>query len=412
MTNLDLEFVRQQFPAFSEVSLNNTAFFENAGGSYMCHQVMDRLDDYIRQHKVQPFYTNPVSSKAGDWMTESYAALAMWLNATAEEIYFGPSTSQNTYVLANSIMGWLKPGDEVIVTNQDHEANIGAWRKLSDRGIVVREWCVDPESGKLDIQTLPPLISAKTKLLTFPHCSNILGDINPVAEICDVAHQHGVRTIVDGVSFAGHGLPDFKELKTDVYLFSLYKVFGPHQGVMVIAKDMANQLNNQSHFFLDNVREKRLCPAGADHAQVAAVKGVSDYFTSLFQHHFSLDTPQSPQHMTSSVRGLLHNAEIQLLDTLLDYLSRHPAIRIIGPDTVDQRAPTISVTIKGHSPVSVMENLGQQGILCGAGHFYSFRLLQALNIDPNSGVLRFSMVHYTSREDVANLVSKLDELIT
>lgn len=378
----------------------------------MCHQVMDRLDDYIRQHKVQPFYTNPVSSKAGDWMTESYAALAMWLNATAEEIYFGPSTSQNTYVLANSIMGWLKPGDEVIVTNQDHEANIGAWRKLSDRGIVVREWCVDPESGKLDIQTLPPLISAKTKLLTFPHCSNILGDINPVAEICDVAHQHGVRTIVDGVSFAGHGLPDFKELKTDVYLFSLYKVFGPHQGVMVIAKDMANQLNNQSHFFLDNVREKRLCPAGADHAQVAAVKGVSDYFTSLFQHHFSLDTPQSPQHMTSSVRGLLHNAEIQLLDTLLDYLSRHPAIRIIGPDTVDQRAPTISVTIKGHSPVSVMENLGQQGILCGAGHFYSFRLLQALNIDPNSGVLRFSMVHYTSREDVANLVSKLDELIT
>ncbi|XAW87781.1 aminotransferase class V-fold PLP-dependent enzyme [Vibrio sp. CDRSL-10 TSBA] len=132
MNTLDLDFVRQQFPAFAEPSLLDKAFFENAGGSYLCRQVLEKFDHYFHQLKVQPYYPNPVSAQAGQWMDASYQALAPWLNSAADEIYFGPSTSQNTYVLANAVMGWLQSGDEIIVTNQDHEANSGAWRRLAE----------------------------------------------------------------------------------------------------------------------------------------------------------------------------------------------------------------------------------------------------------------------------------------
>ena len=230
MASLDIDFVRRQFPAFAEPSLKDTAFFENAGGSYMCQPVLDRLDAYLRQLKLQPYHASPAATKAGQWMDSSYQALAPWLNVRPDEIYFGPSTSQNTYVLAQAVWGWIKPGDEIIVSNQDHEANGGVWRRLAERGVVVHEWQVQPDTGKLLLADLQALLHDRVKLLVFPHCSNILGDINPVAEICALARQYGVRTIVDGVSFAGHGLPDCQALGADVYLFSLYKVYGPHQG--------------------------------------------------------------------------------------------------------------------------------------------------------------------------------------
>ena len=194
---------------------------ENAGGSYMCMQVNDRLSHYYSSCKVQPYHPSPIAEKAGAMMDEAYTSLAPWINVNPEQIYFGPSTSQNTYVLSKAMMGWLKSGDEIIVTNQDHEANIGSWRRLTQLGIEVKEWSVDPKTGVLPIEKLIPLITQKTKLLMFPHCSNILGGINPVREICTLARENGVKTVVDGVSFAGHGLPDIRALGCDVYLFYL-----------------------------------------------------------------------------------------------------------------------------------------------------------------------------------------------
>lgn len=411
MTALDINFVRQQFPAFNEPSLKDKAFFENAGGSYMCQQVLGRFDDYFRQLKVQPYYSNPVSSKAGEWMDESYGSLAPWLNVENDEIYFGPSTSQNTYVLASAVMGWLQPGDEIIVTNQDHEANSGVWRRLSERGIVVREWQVNPASGMLELGSLISLFSSRTKLLTFPHCSNIVGYINSVSDICGIARSHGVRTVVDGVSYAGHGLPDVTALGADIYLFSLYKVYGPHLGVMVIQKEMAGLLSNQGHYFNADIREKRLYPAGPDHAQVASAKGVGDYFENLYQFHFGGQEPVSSELKAEKVRTLLHHAEASLISPLMDYFRGHPAIHIVGPDSTENHAATISVTVDNFTPSELAQQLGDEGILCGAGNFYSCRLLQAMNIDPVQGVLRFSMVHNTTLEEVNRLIATLDRLL-
>ncbi|MBG0790468.1 MAG: aminotransferase class V-fold PLP-dependent enzyme [Desulfovibrionaceae bacterium] len=411
MTTLDTTFVRGQFPAFAEETLEQTVFLENAGGSHMCRQVMDRLDGFYRRCKVQPYYPNPVSMQAGHMMDEAYPALAAWMNVTPEEVYFGPSTSQNTYVLAHAVLGWLQPGDEVIVTNQDHEANSGAWRRLAQCGMTVKEWTVDPVTGSLHLDKLLPLITDRTKLLAFTHCSNILGEVNPVADICRAARERGVRTVVDGVSFAGHGLPDVRALGADIYLFSLYKVYGPHLGAMVIAPDMAENLHNQGHYFHEGVRVKRLMPSGPDHAQIGSAKGVADYFEALYQHHYSDGDTASAAHKAEAVRALLKQGEHAAMAALLDYIDGNDRLQLIGPADPDRRNPTISVLPAGKSPLELAEALGDKGILCGAGHFYSVRLVKALGIDPDLGVLRFSMVHYTSENDVKRLAAELDALL-
>lgn len=407
MTDLDLAFVRQQFPAFAEADLAGTAFFENAGGSYMCRQVMDRFDTYLRQCKLQPWHLNRAAQKAGAMMDESYGALAGWMNVPANHVHFGPSTSQHVYVLAQAVTDWLDPGDEIIVTNQDHEANSGAWRRLARQGFVIREWQVDPETGSLSVDDLKNLITPKTRLLAFSHCSNILGEINPVADICALARQHDIRTVVDGVSYAGHGLPDCSALGADVYLYSLYKVFGPHQGVMVIRPDMAALLGNQGHYFNADQARKTLLPAGPDHAQIAASKGVADYFDTLYQHHFP-DTPDAdPADKAAAIRALLHQAEQSRLAQLLTGLNHIPGLRILGPREPENRTSTIAVTIKGRHPDQLCETLDTYGILAGTGHFYSLRLLEAMGLDGQQGVLRFSMAHYTSAAEVTQLLDAL-----
>ena len=277
MSSLDLNFVRRQFPAFSEPSLAGQAFFENAGGSYACTQVIDRLHNFYTKLKVQPHHRYPTSQEAGREMDSSYPAFAAYLGVEPDEVYFGPSTTQNTYVLAQAFRDYLKPGDEIIVTNQDHEANSGAWRKLADYGVTVKEWQVDAE-GRLRLEDLRALLSEKTKIVAFPHCSNIVGEINPVREVAELAHKVGAVAVVDGVSYAGHGFPNVAELGADIYLFSTYKTYGPHQGVMVVRKGTAQKLTNQGHYFNEGNTTKRLTPAGPDPRADCCGKGRDGLF--------------------------------------------------------------------------------------------------------------------------------------
>ena len=244
-TRLDLSFVRAQFPAFAQPSLADQAFFENAGGSYPCGPVVDRLHEYYLRLKIQPHYASRASTEAGEWMEASRIQLARYLGVGPEEVHFGPSTSQNTYVLAQVFGKLLKPGDELIVTDQDHEANSGVWRRLQSQGVVIKEWRVDPSTGTLDPSRLDQLLTERTRLLAFPHASNIVGHINPVAQIAAKARDAGIVTVVDGVSWAPHGLPDVEELGVDIYLFSLYKTYGPHQGLIVVRRPLLERLGNE-----------------------------------------------------------------------------------------------------------------------------------------------------------------------
>jgi cysteine desulfurase family protein (TIGR01976 family) len=407
---LDLDFVRSQFPAFREPSLAGFAHFENAGGSYAAGQTIGWLDRYYRETRVQPYYAFAPSARAGAQMDAARTRLAAWLNAGTDELSFGPSTSQNTYVLAQALRRHLKPGDEIIVTNQDHEANVGAYARLADDGFVVREWKVDPETAELSRRDLEVLLGPRTRLVAFTHCSNVVGSINAVREFADLAHRAGAWAFVDGVAFAPHGLPDVQELGVDAYYFSLYKVYGPHVGAMFLKRELNAALPNQGHFFNAALPEKRFTPAGPDHAQHAAVNGVADYFDAIADRHGAGGKPA--QERAATVRGLFRAHETSLLQPLIDYLASHPKVRLIGRTRAAERAPTVSFVVKGRKSSDVASALAATGIGAGVGNFYAYRLVKALGIDPDDGAVRVSFVHYTSKEEVDRLVRTLDTILS
>ena len=408
MTKLDIDFVRQQFPAFSEPSLAGFAHFENAGGSYACAQMIDALHHYYTTTKVQPYYCFEPSIGAGQEMTRARERMGSWLNVAPDEVHFSASTSQNSYVVAQALRNYLQPGDEIIVTNQDHEANIGVWRRLEAQGIVIREWQVNPQTAELEDKGLNALLNEKTRVVAFTHCSNIVGSINPVREWADKIHAVGALAFVDGVSYAGHGLPDVEALGADIYFFSLYKVYGPHLGVMIMRDALNKALPSQGHFFNVGSATSRFTPAGPDHAQIASVNGVIDYFEAIDAHHFSA-TDKSPK--ARRVGALLHSSEIEILKPLLNFLKKRTAIRLIGKDTADNRAPTVSFTVHGVDPAVIAEKLAEQNIGIANGNCYAYRLMEALDIPPDQGVVRLSFVHYTSAEEVSRLITALESVI-
>jgi len=409
MTDLDIDFVRSQFPAFSQPSLQDQAFFENAGGSYTCKQVIDRLTRYYNERKVQPYAPYAASTLAGQEMDEARARLAEMLGVDTDELSFGPSTTQNTYVLANAFRQYLTPGDVIIVTNQDHEANSGPWRRLADDGFEVREWAVNPDTGSLSASDLEALIDDKVKLIAFPHCSNIVGEINDVAGICEMARARGIVTCVDGVSYAPHGLVNVGEIGADVYLFSAYKTFGPHQGIMVIRRELGMKLPNQGHWFNSDSLYKRFTPAGPDHAQVAACAGMADYIDDLYAHHFP-GQQATPAQRSKAVHDLQRSYETKLLQPLLDYLSSKNSARLIGSADASAKAPTVAIELAG-AGIDAAQALVPHGIMAGGGDFYGSRPLSAMGLDLEKGVLRLSFVHYTSEAEVAKLIQALDHVI-
>ena len=226
--SLDIDYVKAQFPAFKEPLSSKWSFFENAGGSYVPHNVITHLNNFMTSTKVQPYAEFDISAIAGKNMDKSTELFAEMINANKDEIIIGGSTTINLYVLSNAMKQILKPGDEVIVTNQDHEANIGAWRRLENTGAKIKEWQLNPETGELEIEMLQSLLNSKTKILAVTHCSNIVGSINDMKHITKLAHEHNVFVICDGVSYAPHSFPDVKDLDVAFYAFSLYKTYGPH----------------------------------------------------------------------------------------------------------------------------------------------------------------------------------------
>ena len=406
---LDLKFIRDQFPAFSEPSLQGWAFFENAGGSYPCKQFLDKFTSFYNQNKVQPYYDFPASTKAGEMMDLSYERMASYLGVDAEEVHFGPSTTQNVYVLANAMRPMWQDGDEIIVSCQDHEANSGAWRRLADRGMKVIEWHVNRDTGLLDPDELSSLLSDRTKMIAFPHCSNVIGHINPVTQISDMARAHGALSVVDGVAYAPHGFPDLRTLGADIYLFSLYKTYGPHLGMMYVDKELIKQMQNQSHFFKEGITRNMLTPAGPDHAQIGATSGILDYLDAVYAHHFDEDL--RPVERSLKLTQLFRSTERSLMDPLLEFLRSRDDIQILGLDHSENRVPTISILPLKKDIEKVYASLTKHQLMLGIGDFYAVRPLMDMGIPLDPGVIRMSFLHYTSMEEIEQLITGLKDAL-
>jgi len=397
MGELDIEAARAAFPALS----SGWALFDNAGGSVAPRPVIDRVHEYMTRLHVQLDATYALSAEATERVAAGHGAAAKLINASPDEVVLGPSSTMNVYVLSQALRAAWDEGDEVVVTNLDHECNSGAWRRLEDTGITVREWCFDPETAELRLEDLEPLLNERTRLVCFSHCSNVVGTIHDVAAITKRVHEAGARVCVDGVAYAPHRRVDVKALGVDYYFLSLYKVYGPHLGLFYGRREHLVEAKSQNHFFFDEEKVPgKLMPGNVSHELAVSLPGVIEYLEACGD---DIDDTYE--------RFAAHEELIG--GRLLDYLDTRPDVTIIGRRDPDRarRVPTVTFTVDGKNASEVPRPCEEEKVAISYGDFYAARAIDAMGLRDRGGVIRASMVHYNSVEDVDRLIGALERVL-
>jgi cysteine desulfurase family protein (TIGR01976 family) len=410
-TSLSLEFVRQQFPSLA----GDWTFFDNAGGSQTLKRVVDRISEYLLTSDVQLGASYAVSQLASDRVAKAAQAMATLINAgTASEVVMGSSTTLMIRILSLCISQTWNPGDEVIVTNCDHEANIGAWVDLAKQGIKLKVWRLNSDTLKLHLEDLEQLLSARTRLVAFTHASNILGTINSVKDITKLIHRHGAMVCVDGVGYAPHRLIDVQDLDVDFYVLSFYKVYGPHYALLYGKQEHLLAMPGINHYFIGKTDiPYKFQPGNVNFELSYGMLGLSDYLSELAQLHYGEQTaPDLRSQMVQSFDLMSAHEEV-IGDRLLKYLTSKSNVRIIGQPQAnrDSRVPTISFVVDGINSETIPPQIDKHNIGIRFGDFYAKRLIEDLGLDKQGGVVRVSMVHYNTIEEVDRLIQALETVL-
>ena len=406
-TPLDLDLVRRQFPALA----GDAVFFDNAGGSQTLGSVIDRIADYLRTTNVQLGASYGVSQASGEKVAAGVRAVASLFNASdPSEVVLGPSTTQLIANFASALVPSLRPGDEIIVTDADHESNISPWRRLAARGIEVREWRVDRDRMRLDPEALEPLLSPRTRLVAMTHCSNVVGSIHPVREVAERAHARGALLFVDGVAFAPHAPVDVAALGVDGYVFSLYKVYGPHSAAMWIRREIFDRLDCINHDFLAGYVPYKIQPGGFNYELAHGATAIPDYFDALGESLGDNTSAKSPR--ARAFEAIAAHEEA-LSARLLAGLRAFPGVRVIGDPSPSRasRVPTISFVSDRHLSSAIPPRVDPHKIGIRFGDFYARRLIDALGLREREGVVRVSMVHYNTLAEVDRLLGVLEGVL-
>ncbi len=408
---LNLEFVRKQFPALG----GDWTYFDNAGGSQTLKSVTERISEYLLTSDVQLGASYEVSRIAGNRIQEGFQFVADIINAReVSEVIFGSSTTTLLRQLSHSLVQTMSPGDEIIVTNCDHEANIGPWVNLEEQGIIIKFWEINQDSFELDPEDLKRLLSPKTKFVSLTYASNILGTINPVKEIIKLVHENGSYVCLDAVAYAPHRLPDVQVLDVDFYAFSFYKVYGPHYSALYGKKEILKTLPNINHFFIseDDIPYK-LQPGSSNYELSYGYLGCKDYIEALVNFHFPEKDYLDIRSKAKLAFQLFADHEEKLTARFLNFLNKKENVKIIGKTTSDknERVATISFIIDGVVSSTITEKVDKYKIGIRFGDFYARRLIVNLGLFDQNGVIRVSMVHYNTMEEVDRLIEILDPLI-
>lgn len=396
-TGFDLDLVRRQFPGLN----TEWTLFDNAGGTVPCRQVIERVVDYLEKRCVQLGGTYRLSAEATEAVAAGRRAVATLIGADEDEVVLGSSATMLVRTLSQALRPLWAEGDEVVVTDLDHEANSGAWRRLAKTGIAVREWRFNRESLRLELEDLEPLLNDRTRLVCFTHCSNLIGTIHAVAPMIRRVHEAGALTCVDGVAYGPHRRIDVKALGADFYFASLYKIFGPHQSFLFGRREHLIAAEGQNHFFFGpEAIPDKLEPGAPNHELCSALPGILDYLAMIAD---DLDT---------AFRRVAEH-EGNLAAPLLEFLDAHPRVRLIGsadPDPL-HRAPTVSFAVDGRHASEIPLALDERNLAARWGDFYAPRAIRALELEERGGVVRVSMVHYNTPDEVARLLEELDLLL-
>jgi cysteine desulfurase family protein (TIGR01976 family) len=409
MISLDLERVRRAFPALSD----RFVFMDNAGGSQCLGAVADAVRDYMLRRNVQLGASYAVSLEASAAVLEGRRALARLVGASDDrQVVLGSSTTQLLSNFAHALSDRLQPGDEIVVTNADHEANIGPFRRLERRGVVIREWQIDPTSLRLRSQDLEPLLGDRTRLVCMTHCSNIIGSIHDVHDVARRVHAAGARLLVDGVAYAPHRQLELQRFEADYYVFSLYKVYGPHVAALIAPVSHLEELSNLNHFFLEDEVPYKLQPGNVCYELVASLPALEGYLLGLGDAAGHSSAAPDEGALERAFAGIAAH-EAALAERLLRFLRTRSDLTLIGDPDSDptRRVPTVSFVPHAKSPEAVVRAVDPHGIGIRHGDFYARRLAEALGLTKRGGVVRVSMVHYNTLDEVDRVIEALERAL-
>lgn len=410
---LDLAFARAQFPALSDDPAG-WVFLDNAGGSQILGSVVDGIREFLVTSNVQIGASYALSALAAERLFNAQVRIAEMMNAARpEEIVFGPSSTIMIQHLARALAPTLNPGDEIVVSRVDHEAHIGPWVALEAHGVTVKFWDLNRDTMTLEATDLEPLLSKRTRLVTCTQATNIFGQIVPVAEIAALAHRYGAQICVDGVAFAPHRLIDVRAWDVDYYVFSLYKVFGPHHAVLYGKYDRLLALGNLSHHFVpaDKIPGK-LQPGNPNYELSHGSAAIPGYLAELGVRSGAAPGA-SPRDQMATAFDVIAAHEEMLAERVLSFLRSRPDVRIIGPASSARgtRVPTISFVVDGRSSQSIVRAIDPMKIGIRFGDFYSRRLVEDLRLPTGDGVVRASFAHYNSVADADRLIAGLTTVL-
>jgi len=408
----EIDWVRAQFPALAEkVNGYPATFFDGPGGTQVPQRVIDAMRDYLIHSNANTHGAFATSQRTDGTIAEAHAAMADLLGCDSDEVVFGPNMTTLTFALSRAIGREVRPGDEVVVTRLDHDANVAPWRALEERGCVIRVVDIHADDCTLDMEDLARQINERTRLVAVGYASNAVGTINAVAEIVRLAHAVGAMAFIDAVHYAPHGPIDVRRLDCDFLACSPYKFFGPHLGALYAKREP-----------LERFRPYKVRPAPEEipgrwetgtqnHEGLAGVTAAIDYLADLGRR--SRPGTMGRRAALLAAYEAIRPYERSLVEPLVAGLLEIPGLTFYGirdPARFAWRVPTVAIRLAGHSPRELATLLAKRGIFTWDGNYYALSLTERLGVESSGGMLRIGLVHYNTAAEVDRLLAVIGAL--
>jgi cysteine desulfurase family protein (TIGR01976 family) len=406
---IDTDTIRKQFPALAQ----ETIFLENAGGSQVPAVVADAIRDYMLNTYVQLGAGYDISTICTETVNRAHDFINIFVHGTSTgKVILGPSCTQLTMMIADCYASILRPGDEIIISEAGHEANVGPWERLADRvdGVIVKTWQVDPHTGESSLDDLQRLLTDRTAIVAVPHVSNLLGGILDIKRVTEMVHDTGARIVVDGVAYAPHRAIDVAAWNVDWYSYSTYKVYGPHMAVMYGRADALDELTGPNHFFIPkSAVPYKFEPGCLSHEGCAGLLALGEYLNLLAGRPADATADRLA---VEDAFDVMTQCELPLQQRLIDYLQSKPRVRILGPSHAESsRVGTISFVHETAKSADIARAAHAANIGIRNGHMYAYRLCKAMGIDLIDAATRVSFVHYNTLDEIDKLIAAIDPLL-
>ena len=411
-TSLDLAWVRSQFPSLAQtVNGHPAVFLDGPGGTQVPQRVVDAISDYLAVNNANSGGAYQTSRNTDRMIAEARAAMGDFLNCDADEVVIGPNMTTLTYAISRSIGRELGPGDEIVLTLLDHDANFRPWKALEEKGVTIRAAKFNPEECTLDMDDLANKISSRTRLVAVGYASNAVGTINDVAEVVRLTKQAGALSYIDAVHYAPHRPIDVRALDCDFLVCSTYKFFGPHMGVLYGKREHLKRLQPYKvRPLTDNI--PNCWEWGTlNHECIAGIKACVDYWEELGRR--AKPSVVNRRAAILAAHETIHPHERAMMKEMISGLLAIPGLKLYGisdPRRFEHRCATIVVRVDGHTPLELATTLGDRGFFTWDGNYYALNVTEQLNVEQTGGFLRIGLVHYNTMEEVERMLAALREI--